>query len=131
MDKIDVFNRYADLGKQMDKRHILSLLIDMYMDYCGISLSYRTVVYDCAWAVFKQYAKNEPSEFSGDEYFCEVMGQINPDYTEEYDKYDIGIVESERYADCCIGILDDYRGDAERCAALCYGFQVYCIEDEE
>jgi hypothetical protein len=117
----DVFSQYVELGKQMNKRHILSLLIDMYMDYCGISLAYRTMVYDCGWAVFREYAGNEATEFSGDEIFHDVMGHINPAYTEEYDKYDVWYIEDEKYPAYCADILEKYRDDSEKCAALCYG----------
>jgi hypothetical protein len=99
------------------------------MDYCGVSLGYRTVVYDCGWEVFKQYALNETTEFSGKEAFCDVMRQINPEYTEEYDDDDIEIIEMENYSDYCVEILEEHNG--ERCAALCYAFTCWVKETVE
>jgi hypothetical protein len=80
------------------------------------------VVYDFGWAVFRQYAETEKTEFSGDESFCTVMEQINPAYTEEYDEYDVWYIEDGKYPLHCAGILEEYRHDSEKCAAFCYGF---------
>ena len=120
------FSQYVEMGKQMDKRRILSLLIDMYMKYCGISLGYRTVVYDLGWAVFTQFVKNEETEFTGEESFCKVMPKLHPEYTEEYDKYDVCLLEDKNYPNLCMEILEEY---AEQCveqrAAICYG--LHCM----
>lgn len=119
------FRNYLEMGKEMDKRHMLSWFVDMYIDYCGVSRGYRTVVYDLGWAVFIQYTENEHTEFTGKEAFCDVMKKLNPGYTEEYDKYDICLLDKEDYLPLCMEILDEYAGHDEKCAALCYGLHCY------
>ena len=115
------YRQYLEKAKEMDKRRMLSLLVDMYMDYCGVSLGYRTVVYDLGWEVFLQYIRCGQTEFTGDEAFCEVMPRFNPEYTEEYDEYDVWFLDDDKYPPLCMEILDEYAGDDEKCAALCYG----------
>jgi hypothetical protein len=64
-----VFIRHLKVGQTMDKRRIMSLLIDLYIEYCGLSMGYRTVAYDLGWTVFNQYVEYEKTEFSRDESF--------------------------------------------------------------
>ena len=119
--KTGKYRDYLEMGKQMDTRRMLTLLVDMFMSYCGVSLGYRTVVYDLGWAVFVQYAASEDAEFTGDEPFCTALSRLHPGYTEEYDEYDVGMLEDKEYPIFCMDILDEYAGDDEKCAAICYG----------
>ena len=123
--ELEKLREYLEKGKQMDKRRILFLLVDMYMEYCGISAAYRTVVYDLGWEVFRQYASSEQTEFTGEEAFYTVMSRLNPEYTEEYDEYDIILLEDKNYPTYCMDILAEHDYDAEKCAAICYG--LYCM----
>ena len=126
------YRDYVEAGKQMDKRQALSLLVGMYMDYCGISMGYRTVVYDLGWATFKKYAECEKTEFTGDEPFCSVLSRLNQEYAEnaeKYDEYDIAIIDDDDdYLSFCMDILNEHEGDHECCAAICYGMNCFLNE---
>jgi hypothetical protein len=45
-EKSVFFIQQIESSKQMDKRHLLSLLIGIYIGNCGFSLGYRTFAYD-------------------------------------------------------------------------------------
>jgi tetratricopeptide (TPR) repeat protein len=119
-NKLKAFIRGVAEGKQMDKHRIMYLLIERYMEFCGFSLGYRTVVYDMGWAVFNQYVKEGKSNFTGKESFCTVMGTINPNYTSEYDEYDIAIISKKSNVEYAM-VLYEETGDKEMRAVLCYG----------
>lgn len=125
-DKLDAFCRGVEEGKQMDKLRVMSLLIDMYMDFCGVSLSRRTVVYNMGEMVFAEYVKEGKSDFTDEEHFCEIMGTINPNYTSEYDKYDICFIEDEKMIEIAMDLFEEER-DSEMCATLCYGLFLTAI----
>jgi len=116
---------FVEKGKQMEHRRILYLLVDMYMGYCGVSKGYRTVVYDLGWAVFHKYAESEETEFTGDETYSSVMPRLHPEYTKEYDEYDIAIIDDEKIPSFCMDILGEHDGDHEKCAAICYGMNCW------
>jgi predicted esterase YcpF (UPF0227 family) len=119
-DRLDAFIRGVDEGKQMDKLRVMSLLIDRYMDFCGISLGGRTVMYNMGESVFAEYVKEGKSNFTGEESFCEIMGIINPNYTSEYDKYDIWVLEDEHIVEAAMDMYEEERNGEMR-SVLCYG----------
>ena len=87
---------------------------------------YDTVVYDLGWTVFIEFVKNEKTEFTGDESFCRVMPKLHPEYTEEYDEYDICLLEDKDYPPMCMEILEGYAEQyVEQRAAICYG--LHCM----
>ena len=117
------FCDYLRMGKQMDKRRILYLLVEMYMENCGISITYRSLVYDFAWSVFMEYAKNEQTEFTGEEAFYLIMSKFHPEYSdEEYFDYEVLCIKENEYPHLCMKLLEEENYDSERCAAICYGF---------
>jgi len=124
------YRQYLEKGKDMDKRRILSLLIDMYMDFCGTSAGYRTVVYDLGEAVFDLYKEDEESEFTSDKYFNDVMHLLNPEFTEEHKKYTrySDTPEEENYPSYCMNILEEYAANEEECATICYGLNCWLNE---
>ena len=123
-EKTGKFRDYLQIGKQMDKRRMLYLFVEMYMEYCCISGSYRTLVYDFGWRVFNEYIKNEQTEFTGKEAFCEVMSKFHPEYSdEEYGDYDVLWIKDEEYPALCMKMLEEQEYNVEKCAAICYGMK--------
>jgi hypothetical protein len=50
-DYLDSFVQDINTGQHIDVYCIMHYLIKAVINYCGISLTYRTVAYDFAWAV--------------------------------------------------------------------------------
>ena len=114
-------------GFKMDKMKVLQLLIQEYMNLCGVSLGYRTVVFRFAEEIFEQSKEKFPDhirEQVKDEPFALVMYLLHADYTEEYDKYDITHFEDTDFIIYAIRLLEE-GVDQESSAALCYGMYVF------
>jgi hypothetical protein len=104
----------------MDKRRIMSLLTDLYMDSCALSLGCRTVAYNMGEAVFREYVKEGKSDFTGNEPFCDIMKAVNPNCTDEYDAYDICVIEDGNVVEYAMEIYENEK-DSEMRSVLCYG----------
>jgi hypothetical protein len=127
-DARETFVKYAKAGMKMDRYHAMRLLIDEYMNMCGISLGYRTIVYYAGSAIFEKYQQHDECDwFCKEKCFCEVMGVINPRYTMEYDKYDIGYVDDRMAIRFCTEDMLPSL-DEETKAALCYGLFLSILE---
>lgn len=84
--------KYAKRGEQRDVMKALTLLTEAYVDMCGISLGYRTVLYCAAEAWLERLAWLDLplSKMARKEPFVHLMPHISKKYvTEEYDEYDI------------------------------------------
>jgi hypothetical protein len=125
-EKQDAFIHCVDRGREMDKLCVMSLLTDRYMDFCSVSLGYRTVVYDMGWVVFDEYVKEGAGDFTGDESFCEVMGKINPRYTGKYDEYDVGLLPDEKTVEYAMDLYEEAHDDV-MCSVLSYGLFLLCM----
>jgi len=128
-EKPGKFRDYLEAGKMMDKRRMLYLFVEMYMENCGISASYRTLAYDFGWTVFREYTTNEQTKFTGKESFCDVMSKLHPKYSDEvYGDYDVLWMKNREYPSLCMDMLEEYGNDPERCAAICYGMKNLLID---
>lgn len=84
--------KYAIRGEQRDVMKALTLLTEAYVDMCGISLGYRTVLYCAAEAWLERLAWLDLplSKMARKEPFVHLMPHISKKYVaEEYDEYDI------------------------------------------
>ena len=84
--------KYAKCGEQCDVMKALTLLTEAYVDLCGISLGYRTVVYCAAEAWLEKLAWLDLplSKMARKEPFVHLMPHISKKYVaEKYDEYDI------------------------------------------
>jgi predicted esterase YcpF (UPF0227 family) len=115
-------------GMKMDKLRVMTLLIDMYMEYCHVSMGYRTAAYDMGWAVFREYVSENETEFTGEEHFCEVMEKINPNYILEEDDCDIGWISIKKSAGFAMQMYVNEHNE-EICAVLCYGIILLALSD--
>jgi hypothetical protein len=131
-DARETFVKYAEAGMKMDKSHAMQLLIDEYMNMCGISITYRTVVFYAGSAIFDDCRQHdEHNRFDTEEYlpFCEVMGVINPRYTPEYDEYDISYLKNREVIQICMEDMLPDLGEETK-AALCYGLFLSILEQQ-
>jgi len=117
------FYSYQRKGYEMDKKRIMYLLSEMYMEYCGISLTYRTVVYDIGWKVKDEYVSDGNNEFDINDSFQKVMSKINPSYNIEDDVWDVASISNVEMIKCCFDMMAE--NDEEKCAALCYGIEIF------
>jgi len=78
-----VFAELAVKGENGDKKEQMRLLMEGYIANCGISLSVRTVYNDACEGLFYSYPENE------DELLFDHYCELNPNYTHDYDRYDI------------------------------------------
>ena len=87
-----LIEKYAKCGEQCDVMKALTLLTEAYVDMCGISLGYRTVLYCAAegWQEKLAWLDLPLSELARKEPFVNLMPHISKEYVpEEYDEYDI------------------------------------------
>ena len=118
----EIFAKYAEKGSQMDKQRAIYLLLQCYVDYCGVSPAMRTVVWDAAYAIFDKHEQEIPFETECFSNF-EFLNKINPNYTEEVCEYDIAILRSyKEYFRTCMMVVDE--NDDETNSAVCYGISI-------
>ena len=121
--KKKLFIQYAEKGSQMDKQRAMYLLLQLYVDNCGISISLRTVAWDACWAIFNKHEKE--ISFETDSFFdVGFLNKINPNYTEEInERYDIIPLNGyDEYLEICMMIMEE--NDDETNNAVCYGISL-------
>lgn len=104
----------------------LRLLTGAYIQECGISLGYRTVVYNVAeeWQERLAWMDLPLSEMARKEPFVNLMPYISDEYIpERYDKYDIIGMSDEEMIDCCREIVEEQEFDKNTIDVLCWGIQ--------
>lgn len=115
-------------GEQYDVMTALKLLTIAYMEMCGISTGYRTVVFYAAdeWKN-KLASMNLPlSEMAKNVRPHELMPYITDEYDPEiYDEYDIAIMQDDELLDCCKQIVEEKVFDEPTTEVLCWGFLNY------
>jgi len=123
-DTLKVINDYAKQGEKCDVMRALTLLTRAYLDMCGISLGYRTVVYCAAEAWLERLAWQDLplSEMARKEPLVELMPHITSDYVPElYDEYDITGMGNDELLRLCFFILRSEEFDEETLEVLCWG----------
>ena len=115
---------YAEMGKNHDIMEALVLLTKAYISQCGISLGFRTVVYDAAepWLERLAWINLPLSEMARKEPLVCVMPYITSEYDPEiYDEYDITGMDKEELLDCCKQIIQEGTFDEATLEVLCWG----------
>ena len=117
----------AEEGAQLDIIEALRILTESYMDFCGISMSLRTVVYECAESWLDKLVETEDHPLSQtakeDDYLFRFMPRICQDYDPDiYDEYDICYLDKQEFYDCLLRLIDDNRQDIRLKQALCWGY---------
>lgn len=124
-----LFEKYAEEGEKMDVLEALRLLTKAYMQECGMSLGYRTVVYTAAemWQGDKLKAGcgNNFTEEQVKEPLVELMPFLCDEYDPEYyGKWDIGFgFSDEAFKEMSLDIIDEKEFDEDTLRALCWGIK--------
>ena len=115
---------YAKVGEHQDVMKALELLTTAYIDMCGVSLGFRTVVYCAAeaWQERLAWMDLPLSEIARREPFVCLMPHISSDYDPEYyDRYDITGMDEEELLHACRQIIAERTFDEATNEVLCWG----------
>ena len=131
---IKTIEKLAKRGEQHDIVDALKLLVQAYMDMCGISAGYRTVVFYSAksWQEKLAWLDLPLSELARKNGLTEFMPYIVSEYAPEiYDNYDIAVMDNEELLACCKHIIDEEEFDEPTTEVLCWGLLKATEEKEE
>lgn len=115
---------YAEKGESHDIMDALRLLTDAYVNYCGISMGDRTVVYIAAERWFERLAwQNLPlSEEACTSSLFEMLPKFSSNYIKEkHDKYDICGMKKDEYIQYCHEIIKENDVDEQTAEVLAWG----------
>ena len=118
------FEEYARLGEHHDVMEALTLLTKAYINMCGYSLGYRTVVYCAgeAWQERLAWLDLPLSEMARKESLVTLMPFISNEYNPEiYDEYDISGMNEEELRAGCKQAITDKEFDEATIEVLCWG----------
>lgn len=118
------FGEYARLGEHHDVMEALTLLTKAYINMCGYSLGYRTVVYCAgeAWQERLAWLDLPLSEMARKESLVTLMPFISNEYNPEiYDEYDISGMNEEELMAGCKQAITDKEFDEATIEVLCWG----------
>ena len=115
---------YALLGEGYDIMDALKFLTQAYISQCGVSLGYRTIVYDAAesWQERLAWLDLPLSEMARKESLVCIMPFITSEYDpEKYDKYDITGMDEKELSDGCKQIIQEKIFDEATTEVLSWG----------
>jgi len=124
MNNYELIESYAKKGENRNIMSALTLLTKAYIDQCGVSLGYRTVIYTAAeqWLERLAWLDLPLSEMARKEALVTVMPHITSDYDpEEYDDYDIAGMNKEELMDGCVEMIRSGEYDEVTNELLCWG----------
>lgn len=122
--KMKTIEEYAKLGEQYSTMEALILLTKAYIEMCGYSLSYRTVVYCAgeAWQERLAWQDLPLSEMARKEPFVTLMPYITSEYEPDlYDDYDITGMNNEELVNACKQAIMETIFDESTIEVLCWG----------
>ena len=125
---------YAKKGEHRDEMKALRLLTEAYIDMCGISLGFRTVVYCAAeaWVERLAWLDLPLSEMARKEPLVCLMPHITDLYKPEiYDRYDIAGMGDPELLAACRRIIVEKTFDEATTEVLCWGILKATEEKEE
>ena len=117
---------YAKAGEQHDIMDALTLLTKAFISMCGLSLSYRSVVYRAAerWQDRLGWLDLPLSETARKSVFAELMPIIDNGIDYNYlEKYDITVMDNEELVSCCKQMIDEDTFDQATTEVICWGIQ--------
>lgn len=121
---METIEELAKRGEQHDVMDALRLLTKAYIEMCGISYSYRTVVYCAAerWQDRLEKMDHPLAEMARKEPLVLLMPYITSEYIkEEYDDYDIAAMDMDERLDCCKQIVHEQTFDEQTLEVMCWG----------
>jgi len=104
---LEIFTANVNQAKDTDVKIILYYLIRQILLNCGISLGYRTVMYDVAYSVLKEHPEvwNEQELLNGNADLENHWTEFYPEYDGEFDNYDVTCLNSDQYFNLAIDML--------------------------
>lgn len=132
MDTNKLIQNYADRADELDPSEALDILIDLYIDNCGVSEGERTLAENATFYWREQLGKTMPEVL---QYECidDVMELLSERFRanrEEITKYDIAWIEPQYLAEECLEFLDFYEDEKLRiamCAGIVHFIKKYSI----
>lgn len=124
MNNYELIESYAKKAENHDIMSALTLLTKAYIDQCGVSLGYRTVIYCAAeqWLERLAWLDLPLSEMARKEALVTVMPYITSDYDpEKYDDYDIAGMSDDERIDACVEMIRSGEYDELTNELLCWG----------
>lgn len=124
---------YANVGKSHDVMAALALLTHAYIEQCGLSIGYRTVIYTAAeeWQERLAWLDLPLSERAREDCLVDLMPLITEDYDPEiYDEYDIAGMGDAELQDCCSQMVAEHEFDEDTLGVLCWGIHHYLTRPE-
>ena len=124
---LDTFVEDVNKGKDMGVKKLLAILIEEYCKYCGISLGYRTVVFDFANTILSQHHElwSEEEKEDGFVYLFKNFKKFYPEYDDDLDEYDVTCLENWQYIEYSLNLLMDNELGDESKLAFSYAFYIF------
>lgn len=116
------FKEYVKKAEEITPEEALDILIEIYIDACGSSLSERTVA-KCASDIWIWRYSEEHPELPKNMSFKDIMELRSEEYRmykKDIDKYTCGGADPRDLLNITIEMLDDYEDENTR-IALCTG----------
>lgn len=113
---------YAKRSEEITPQRALDMLIDIYIDNCGISSGERTLA-DYASGYWREKLSETMPQISECEYFEDVMELLSERFRankEEVTKYDIDFLSDEGLQELCKEFIE-FSNDDEANIAVCAG----------
>lgn len=117
----EAFAESAERGQNLDMAKSLGCLVDGFIDNCGVSAGMSTVYFDAGAELYDKFLKTEhplAKELDG-KLFYDAIGMFSTRYTDEFDQYDISLLQISDYLELCKQEMACNR-DAMQVEALCY-----------
>lgn len=122
---METIEELAKRGEQHDVMDALRLLTKAYIEMCGISISYRTVVFYAAekWQEKLAWLDLPLSETARKCGLIDFMPYINKQFADGgFERYDIAGMNKDERLDCCKQMIDEKAFDEQTLEVLCWGF---------
>lgn len=129
-DDYEDFAKRAERGQDLDLAKSVGYMVDGFVDNCGVSAGIRTVYYDAGWQLYDKFLETEhplAKELEGT-LFYDAMDRFSESYTDEFEEYDISILDIDRYLQLCRMEMAS-NGNVEQVDALCYGVWLVVADD--
>ncbi|MBD5215547.1 MAG: hypothetical protein HDS78_03380 [Bacteroidales bacterium] len=127
LDQCRLYGEKADPGKFIES---LTILTQAYMDQCGLSLTYRTLVEAAGqhWLELLQKSNHPIAQFAREHSFTGVMPYLSEEFNarkEHYWEYDVCCPDSEEVIAAIPSIMDEYDHAEQFKIAFCAGIIPY------
>ncbi|MFZ1424929.1 MAG: hypothetical protein WAS55_13995 [Saprospiraceae bacterium] len=93
------FLQHINEGSKIPPKQLLISLLQKYIEFCGISLGYRTIVYDFAWSILEEHPELWYEQEKQDD-FCVLANHFKeyiPGYNDSFDKFDVTVLNEGDY----------------------------------